>query len=344
MAKKGSDQAREFFRSLKRSGKPKPIYIVFGEETFLLDLAMKELVQLILPEGINDFNYDVFYAREVDVHKVISACETLALFGGSRLVILKDIQWMSASDLKPLTDYLGNPSPSTTLVCHGVTSTRALTKTTGFYRKAKKVGAVQEFKALREWEVGRFLRGQASKRQLNLTHEAEEALIGSVGTDLATLDMALEKLDLYLGRSEGTREVTEEMLQEVVAATRSHEIFELTEAIASQNLATSMSLLDAMLEQGQRGVGINLMVARQMRQIWQVQVAMSKGMGKSEIAKAAGMNPYFVDRYRGYARQFKASKLRSALAHTLKTDRLLKSSRLSDRVLLEQLVIAVCAE
>ena len=320
MAKKGSDQAREFFRSLKRSDKPKPIYIVFGEETFLLDLAMKELVQLVLPGGINDFNYDVFYAREVDVHKVISACETLALFGGQRLVILKDIQWMSASDLKPLTTYLDNPSPSTTLVCHGV----------------------QEFKALREWEVGRFLRGQASKRQLNLTHEAEEALIGSVGTDLATLDMALEKLDLYLGAGEGVREVTEDMLQEVVAATRSHEIFELTEAIASQNLARSMSLLDAMLEQGQRGVGINLMVARQMRQIWQVQVAMSKGMGKSDIARAAGMNPYFVDRYRGYARRFKASKLRSALAHTLKTDRLLKSSRLSDRVLLEQLVIAVC--
>ncbi|MEO1270847.1 MAG: hypothetical protein AAFX99_22395, partial [Myxococcota bacterium] len=91
-----------------------------------------------------------------------------------------------------------------------------------------------------------------------------------------------------------------------------------------------------------RGVGINLMVARQMRQIWQVQVAVARGMGKKEIAQVAGMNPFFVDRYRGYAHQFKASQLRHALAHTLKTDRLLKSSRLSDRVLLQQMVIAVC--
>ncbi|MEO1268994.1 MAG: DNA polymerase III subunit delta, partial [Myxococcota bacterium] len=243
--KKGSDAARDFFRELKRTETPKPIYIVFGEETFMLDLAMKELTELVLPGGINDFNYDVFYAREVDAHKVISACETLALFGGSRLVILKDIQWMSAADLKPLTSYLDDPSPTTTLVCHGVTTTRALTKTTGFYRKARKVGGVQEFKALREWEVGRFLRVQAGKRKLELSREAEDALIGSVGTDLATLDMALEKLDLYLGPNGGggVRRVTEEMLQGVVATTRSHEIFELTEAIASQNLGQSMVLL-----------------------------------------------------------------------------------------------------
>ena len=346
MAKgKSSEQARDFFRSLKRDP-IKPAYLIFGEETFMLDLALRELLKAILPAGLNDFNHDVFYAREVDVAKVVSACEMLALFGGQRLVLLKDIQWMSTASLKPLNDYLANPSPSTTLVCYGVTTTRALTKTTGFYKKIRKVGVVQEFKALREWEVGRFLTRQAKTRKMALEPKAQDALIKAVGTDLASLDMALEKIDLYFGplsSDEGSsRTITEEMLGEVVAVTRSHEIFELTEAIAQQDLGRSLELLGAMLEQGQNGVGINLMVARQMRQIWLVQAALRRRLDKKETAKAAGMSPFFVERYRAYAKRFSASQLRRAMMLALETDRRLKSSRLSDRVLLEKMVIAVC--
>lgn len=340
---KASDEARSFFVELKKSKEPAPFYLLFGEETFLLRTAVEEVTRLALPRGATDFNYDVFYGKDADPNRIVSACETLVMFGGRRLVVVKEIQRMNAAGLEALSKYLGNPSPVTTLLCVGQTQDKALSKQTGFYRKAKKAGVVQEFVALREWEVSTFLRKQAKQRGLVLAEVAEQALIQAVGSDLASLDGALEKVDLYLGPGEKVREVHEDALRAVVAMTRSLEVFEFTDALAGRELARSLQLLEEMLEQGQNGIGINRMVSRQMRQIWQVKAAQARGLGKNDIVRVVGISPYFVDRLQGYARRFSERQLQLALHKTLETDRRLKSSRLKERVLLEEMVVAICA-
>lgn len=339
---KASDEARSFFVELKKAPEVAPVYLLHGDEGYLLRLAVDEVIAKALPRGLNDFNHDMFYGKEADPHRIVAACETLVMFGGRRLVLVKELHRASPAQIEVLADYLNNPSPSTTLVCVALTQDKALPKTTAFYRRAKKAGVVQEFKQLREWEVGTFLRKQAHQRGLRLSQEAEDSLVQSVGSDLASLDGALEKIDLYLGPASGVRDVDQEVLHEVVAVTRTAEIFEFTDAIAQRDLPRSIRLLTEMIEQGQKGTAINLMVARQIRQIWQVKVAESRGLGKNDIAQVAGMNPYFVDRYRQLARRFSPRQLRRAMVVTLETDRRLKSSRLSDRVILEQLVLAIC--
>jgi DNA polymerase-3 subunit delta len=138
------------------------------------------------------------------------------------------------------------------------------------------------------------------------------------------------------------RAVTPEVLQEVIAVTRTREIWDLTDAIGKRDVQTSLQLLHIMLEQGQSPIGINMMVARHFRQLWQVKLGARRGMNKNEIASAAGMSPFFVDRYRKASQKFSESALEHTLQVALSTDRKLKSSRLSNRVLLEQMVMEVC--
>lgn len=348
MASKGNkaskQDARAFFKELRAAKEPAPFYLLFGEEAFLLDLALGEVIKAVLPQGINDFNFDQFYGKEVQGDRVVSACDTLALMGGRRLVLVKDIATVPTPQLTPLADYLQNPSPSTTLVCHGLTVAKKLVKTTRFWKQGKKVGVVQEFAPLREWEVGDFLKRQARKRGLVLDHDAEDALIKSVGTDLASLDAALEKVDLYIGPAadKQSRAVSPEVLQEVIAVTRTREIWDLTDAIGKRDVQATLELLHIMLEQGQSPIGINMMVARHFRQLWQVKLGARRGMNKNEIASSAGMSPFFVDRYRQAGQKFSESALEHTLQVALSTDRKLKSSRLSDRILLEQMVMEVC--
>ncbi len=339
------DAAREFFKTLKKDKASAPVYLIYGAETFLLDLALRELIRAVLPNGINDFNFDQFYGREVVGDRVVSACETLALMGGQRLVLIKEVQHVPSTQLQPVATYLKNPSPRTTLICHGQTGNRKLSKTTKFFKEAKKAGVVQEFAPLREWEIGTFLRRQANTRRLELAPDAEDALIKAVGTDLATLDASLEKVDLFLGPGDdpqAMRTVDAATLQEVVATTRTREIWDLTDAVAQRDLRNSMLLLGLMLDQGQSGVGINMMVARHFRKLWQVKAAADKGMNKNAIAKTVGMSPFVVDRYRKAAGRFKQRELRRILALLLDTDKRLKSSRLSDHLLLERMVLAIC--
>jgi DNA polymerase-3 subunit delta len=339
-----ADAAREFFKELKRAKDPAPLYLLVGEESYLLDQALKEVIKLALPRGPNDFNQDMFYGKEVMGDRVVSACETLAFMGGKRLVLIKEIQHVPTAQLDPLTAYLQKPSPSTVLVCHGLTDKKPLAKTSAFWKQCKKVGVVQEFPALRDWEVGSFLKTRAAARGLRLSDDVEEALVRAVGTDLSTLDSTLERLDLYMGaphKPDEPRPVTEEVLQAIVAVTRTHEIWDLTDALAKRDLARSMGLLKGMMDQGQSGVGLNAMVARHFRQLWQVKLAARKGLGKNEIASTVGMNPFFVDRYRQAGEKFTDAALREVMRVLLDTDRALKSSRLEDQLLLERAFLAI---
>jgi DNA polymerase-3 subunit delta len=102
-----------------------------------------------------------------------------------------------------------------------------------------------------------------------------------------------------------------------------------------------MGLLKGMMDQGQSGVGLNAMVARHFRQLWQVKLAARKGLGKNEIASTVGMNPFFVDRYRQAGEKFTDAALREVMRVLLDTDRALKSSRLEDQLLLERAFLAI---
>jgi DNA polymerase-3 subunit delta len=304
-------------------------------------MAVDAICKLALPEGTNDFNHDYFRGKDTVGDKVVSACETLTLFGGRRLVIVKDLQQIPAAQLAPVTEYLLDPSPVTVLVLHGRALGRGVTKRSALYKRATKSGVAQEFKPLREWEVGTFVRKRAQMRGLTLDRDAEATLIRSVGTDLLSLDTALEKVDLYLG-TEGPRHVHDGVLAEVVAVTRTHQIWDLTGAVGRRDLGESLTLMSAMMDQGQSAVGINLMVGRHFRQLWQVKCCMDRSMDNREIASAVGIQPWMVDKSAGAARAFNHEQLQRILSVVYETERKLKSSRLKDRVLIERMVLDVC--
>lgn len=340
---RASDAARDFFKKLAKTKTPAPVYLLHGAEGFLLDMALARLQKTVLPAGINDFNYDIFYGKEADGGRVVAACDTLALFGGRRMVVVREIHRVPQADLDAIITYLANPAPSTTLICHGQTNDAPINKSKRFYRTVAKVGVAQEFRALREWEVGTFLTKQARGRGLEISRSASDALISSVGSDLALLDGALEKVDLYLGSSDSPRQVDDDVLEAVIAVTRNHDVFELTDAIAGRDVVSAMTLIDRMLGQGPSAIGINLMVARQLRQLLALKIAAEQRLSKAATAKAAGVNPYFLDKLARAAAGFSQHELRAGLDLALATDRRLKSSRLSSRTLLEQMIINVCA-
>ena len=67
-----SEMARSFFASLKQ-GELKPVYYLFGEESYLLDQAVRALIKVAAPDGLNAFNSDQFSGKETSGAAVRSA-------------------------------------------------------------------------------------------------------------------------------------------------------------------------------------------------------------------------------------------------------------------------------
>ncbi len=341
---KQARKARQFFRDLK-SGDPAPIYFIYGQETYLLDKALEAITNAACPEGTNDFNYDSFQGRDIDGSKVLAAAEMLPMMAKRRLVMVRDIQEINLSTLQPLEDYLDDPSPTTVLVFHARTSEKKkIDRRSGMANKISRAAEVCEFKPLYENELGPFLSRQADARNLDLRREARAYLIDAVGTELAALDQALHKIDLYLGHTddEGPRPVTADDAQAVVARTRNRSVFDLTDALGDKDYQLAMEILDRMLLDGESALVISHMISRHFRIVARLQDPQLRNSTNKQAAKAVRVNAFFVKDYRRHARTFHPSQVRQILADLLRVDIALKSSPLPDRVILEQLITDIC--
>jgi DNA polymerase-3 subunit delta len=332
-----SDVARSFFASLKQ-GEPKPVYYLSGEEGYILDQAVKALIKFAAPEGLNAFNSNQFSGKETSGAAVRAACEMLPFMVKRRVVIVRDIQELDMKQLAELDDYFENPSPSTCLILHAMTAQKVPDGRSATMKRLKKVAESWEFKAFYAEEVEQFVMKQAHQRKIRLTAAGAGYLMEAVGAELAALDQALEKLDLYLGSSDTVRDADVDEIQQVVAITRVQSIFELTDSIGDRKIGPALAALDAMMTAGEPAIKINQMIARHFRILAKLHDPAVARADKSAQASAVGVNLFFLKDYARHAQRFTRGEIERILARLIELDIQLKSSKLSDRLLLESMM------
>lgn len=341
---KQAKKARAFLRNLK-SGDPAPIYYIYGEETYLLDKALSAITKAACPEGTNDFNYDLFQGRDITAGAILSAANMLPMMAERRLVVVRDLQEVSIKEvLEPLKDYFADPSPTTCLVFHARTIKKKIDGRLGVVRKLKKAAESCEFKSLYENELGPFIQGQAKRRGLRVGREVSAYLVDAVGTELAALDQAFLKIDLYMGAAEdgAPRRVSVDDAQAVVARTRNRSVFDLTDALGEQDFQFAIEILERMLLDGEAPLLISHMIARHFRIVAKLQDPSLRNAGRRDAAGAVRVSPFFVKDYRRHARTFSTEQVALILQRLLEVDIALKSSPLDDRVILERLLTDIC--
>lgn len=311
----------------------------------MLDEALRTIREAACPQGVNDFNFDAFQGKDIRGDAIRACAEMLPMMSERRLVIVQDVQEVPASELEPLRDYLKNPAPTTCLVIHARTSeNKKIDGRSGFFRALRKAAKTCEFKPMYENEVGPFVMRQAQRRGLLMGQEASAYLIDAVGTKLAELDQAIEKIDLFLGPSPDgqPRQVSAQDAAAVVARTRSRSVFDLTDALGDQNFQLSIEILERMLLDGEAPILIAHMITRHFRIVARLQDPQLRNAPNSEKARAIRVNPYFVRDYERHSRTFSSQEVAAILRRMLQVDIALKSSSLPDRVIMEQVLTDIC--
>ena len=339
-----SDQARDFFTTIARAKQPDPIYYLHGEETYLLDRAVEQITKTALPDGPNDFNYQVLTGKETTAEQLAEAVEALPFMCRRRLVVVRDVQEMDMKILATLEGYFDEPNPTTCLVLHAVTGDKSLDGRQKIVKKLKKAATTFVFPAFYENEAAQFVAKQASQRQMCLDSGAVAHLTRAVGNSLQALDGALEKIDLFLGASESVRQVSAEDVDQIVADTRAHTIFDLTDALGDRRTQEALRVLEKMMLSGEAAIMINQMIARHFRIVAKLQDPSIRSADRKTAAKEVGVSPYFLKDYQRHAGKFSPRRVERILDRLLDVDAALKSSKLRDEVILEQLVLEILVE
>lgn len=309
------------------------VYAIISSEPLLVNAAVRRLRERAVTAA-PDFNQDSFRAGEVEIQRVLEAASTLPMMAPTRWVHLKDIHKLKSPEQEALLAYLDAPSTRTVFCLSG----EKLNQNSKLGRRLSRANALFVIEPPKQRQLGHWIQKRAKTKGYLIETPAAELLAALIGTDLGSLDMALDKVALYAGDAAA---IASEHVEECVAPTRMHSIFELTDAVGERNVAKATLRLRNALAHGQSGLMVLAMLARQFRNLATVKSLAGQGVQGGELARRAGVPAFLAEPLRKQAAQYTHSELRAALSAAAAADVRLKASRLDAEVVLARMLINV---
>jgi DNA polymerase-3 subunit delta len=317
---------------------PRPVYLIDGEERYLVDEALAQLRDVVLPGRARDFNLDLFMAKEVPLARIIDAANTLPAFAPTRLVLVKEAEALAdLDDLGPLTRYVASPSPSTVLV---LVASEKFDARTRFYKALERQTTAVRFSKPSERDLPRVIEDRARRAGLTLDAEAVRALADGVGCDVGAVVAALEKLALYVG---DRRRVARADVEELVVPAKEESIFDFADAVGTRDAPRALALLHGMLVISKaHPLQLLGLLAGHWRKLATVRALVDARAGEDAFSAALPrLPPFVVQKLRQQASRQSAAELVNGLEAIQETDKALKGGRLADTRVMERLVLTL---
>ncbi|MGA7828955.1 MAG: DNA polymerase III subunit delta, partial [Geobacteraceae bacterium] len=316
-------------------GQVRPLYYLYGDESYLMDKCIQQLLERLVSADLRDFNLNVYYGTESKGDEIAETAATLPMFADWRVVVVKKADALSAASLEVLSAYVKNPSPSTCLLLQG----EKIDQRKKFFTEIKKSGDLVECKRLYENQLPAFIKNETLLRGRKIEPAAAEMLVYLVGNNLQELISELEKAILYVGEAQ---EIKVSHVRAIVSDSRVNSVFELTDALGEKKLEKAVRSLNSLLGDGEAPLLVLAMVTRHFRQLWKVRELLEKRTPAGEIGKIAGINPYFLQGFVAQARNYSLVELRRVFEKIFSLDGALKTGGGKPPVLLETFLMEVC--
>nr|HPM41921.1 DNA polymerase III subunit delta [bacterium] len=317
-------------------GKIRPIYIIVGAEHHLALEALSVVRKAVEDAGADPISFQSVPGREVRAEAVISSLRTVPMLGGRPLVILREGESIPKDAMEALASYMEKPVESSTLVIVA----EKLDGRTKFMQAAAKNGAVIECRPLYLDKVPPWISRETRRKGRQIAQAAAEFMANMVGADLGQLSEAIDRVILYVG----DKKIIElKDVEQAVAETHQHTIFEMTDAVGQRNWPKAFAFLTNILENGEPPVLVLGMLSRHFRILSKAKEAAGR-VADGELAKYLGVHPYYARNYLAQSRNFSAGELRRAFRLLHRCDRELKSSRIPKGRVLERVLLELMGQ
>jgi DNA polymerase-3 subunit delta len=339
-------EPQQFYNSIEKaveSGRFAPVYFFHGEEPYLLQQATQYLKVCALyggatdqnDNGAADFNFNSYYAADVDVSQVRDEVETLPMMADRRVVIVKEAQDLTDVEWETLDPLLKTPVDSTVLILVA----GKMDKRRKCFKLLTDHAVTVEFKKPYENQIPGWIRHIAKAHKLSISDEAALLFHRLVGNQLLEIEAEIKKLVDFL---DSRTHVELEDVAQVVSQKKEENVFDLTEAIGSGDRVLALTQLVRLLDQGQNEIGIVALVARHVRILLLLRQGMEQGFAGQKLAQYAQVPNYFLQDYLKQAQGWTNKKLEQVVLILTETDRALKSSPVSSHIWLENMTIKAC--
>jgi len=306
-----------------RHGNFKPLYFLYGEESFLIDALQDLLRANALAPHERDFNLDIVYGAEADVQSVLALCASYPMMAERRVVIVRDFDKLK--DNRRFTAYAAQPNPAAVvfLVCASKPNL-----STHPYRALKTQAAWGYFKPFYDNQMPGWIQKQIQQRGYQVEARGVQMLADYVGTNLRAADVEIEKLITFAG---GRQKLTADDVVRASGQTRDFNVFELQKAIGEGRYPDAMRITERLLQQSSNARSESLAIVSVLTayftKLWKLTDCQSRRLSEKEMAARIGVSPYFIKEYLFSLRRFNPEAIERAFSTLLAADYELKGGR-----------------
>ena len=328
-----------FRKSLKR-GEFAPVYYFHGEDDFLKEQAVRDLVAAGVDPATRDFNLDVRTAAELDAETLGSLLGTPPMMAARRAVVVRDVAALRKDARAVLDRYLAAPASDVMLVLVAAASEKAKPD-----KALETRSAALEFKPLSGDRVPRWITHHVETvLGAEITPGAAALLQRAVGYDLPGLAAELDKLVSYSGGAT----IDEDAVADVVGVRHGETLGDFLDRVGERDAAGSLALLPHVLAQPKTSA-VSIVMALTVQTL-AIAWGLTRG-GRADYfellksGKAFPMRPWgeAARAWSAAERHWTDDTLDAALDALLAADIALKETRVSsDTQILSTLVLALC--
>ena len=265
----------------------RPAYLILGDDLPKIENALRRLKLRIVEQSGSDLNIEEFDASVDSATQVVNAANTLAFLGGTRLVLVREVQAWLKAEKEVVAAYLKSPAPDAclTLVAEKLPASDPL-------RAAmKEHGEVLEYAAPKEGQLPQWLVQEAASRlDMELGFQEARLMVQRCGDNQNILLRELEKLQLY---ADGRR-VSADDIRLLATPTVEASIFELLDSLALGRGSAAFTAVEDLLAAGERADVLFARIARYFQNLARVAAMRDEGMRAEAIQIELKMKPYPV--------------------------------------------------
>ena len=290
-----------------KGGKIAPIYFLMGEEAYYIDVISDFIESYVLAEEEKGFNQMVFYGKDVSIQDIVSNAKRYPMMAERQVIIVKEAQNLIKT-IEQLVDYAKNPQPTTVLVFNYKYKT--LDKRKALYKVLSKAAVVFESKKIYEDKIPSWIQSFLRSKQISITPKAALMLTEFLGNDLSKIANELNKLEIVVGTQ---KEITPDIIEQNIGISKDYNNFELQKAIGNLDHKKAYQIVRYFAQNSKQHPFVLTISILYMYFTKLMTLHTVRDRNPGTVAKALGINPYFVNDYIAVSRNFPMKRISGVL-------------------------------
>jgi DNA polymerase-3 subunit delta len=333
---------KEFYQAITGSTL-KTLYLFYGEETLLIDRMLNTAKDKCLNAATAEFNYVVLNAESLTFDRLYSAIEMLPMMDSRRIVVVKNPSFIqkdewSDAQLKLFLKFHEEVACSTTTILW----VEQVDKRKRIVKDIQKIGSVIHFDKLDETDLNKWIRQEVKKGHKSIDVGTATYFIERCGYFHQDSEVDLYRLSTLLQtllHSSNHAVIVKADIERVLKQSVEGNIFKMLDALFEKRHKVAVEQTHALIEHGEAELKILFMIQRQIRQLLKVKQLHSEGFSATVIGEQLSLKPFIVKKNITQIQKTSLSSLRAMLYGVEEADRMMKSSSVTTRTVLEWLIV-----